>query len=75
MAEANDDWLYSEEADNAEFSDVQAKINLMRDIIQPAEYRYNQWLVRDEMIVSANSYLDGLIEGVVNATKKKKWIS
>lgn len=75
LAEENDDWLYSEEADTATIDQIQAKVDEMLAIIEPAEKRYTEWQKRPEMMKSAREYIKTYWNATMNATETKPWLA
>jgi len=75
LAEENDDWLYSDEAETATLDQLQAKIDGMMAIIEPAEKRYTEWSKRPEMVKSARHYIITYYNATKNASETKPWLA
>jgi hypoxia up-regulated 1 len=74
LSETYDDWLYTDEADEANITTIKEKYNSMMDIIEPAEKRYTEWLQRPAMLKSAYEYVNKYTESIENATAEKPWL-
>jgi len=70
-----DDWLYTDEADDADIPTIDKKIDSIIDIIGPAEKRIQEMLIRPDMVESAFQYLEFFYNQTTNETLIKPWIT
>ena len=68
LADEFDDWLYSDEADEANLTVVRSKIRKMTEIIDPAEIRHHEWKIRPKVLDDAFNYMQSLVNFTNNDT-------